>query len=67
MSHQIQPRFIHDKEGARSEVVLSIEDYQILIEAWEDLEDARDFEEAKRTTTDFLTLEQLKKELDREG
>lgn len=67
MSHQIHPRFIHDKEGARSEVVLSIEDYQTLIEAWEDLMDARDFEEAKLTTTDFLTFEELKKELDWEG
>ena len=43
----ITPQFITDHKGKKISVVLSIKDYQKLIEKLEDLEDVRLYDEAK--------------------
>ncbi|NUM53153.1 MAG: hypothetical protein HUU46_05875 [Candidatus Hydrogenedentes bacterium] len=55
----IVPRFIVDESGKRTQVVLSVRDYNRLLAAWEDVADARDFGEAKRTSKTFVPLSKL--------
>ena len=40
-------RYVVDENGKRVEVIMSIEEYERLIEALEDLEDVRLYDEAK--------------------
>jgi hypothetical protein len=43
----MEARYIVDENGKRTGVILSVEEYARLIEALEDLEDVRLYEEAK--------------------
>jgi hypothetical protein len=62
--------FVTDAEGRRTKVILDIEEYEKLLEALEDLEDAREHErvmEDVRTGREVLIpWEQAKREI-REG
>lgn len=40
-------RYVVDENGKRVEVIMSVEEYERLIEALEDLEDVRIYDEAK--------------------
>jgi len=43
----MEARYIVDENGKRMGVILSVEEYERLIEALEDLDDVRLYEEAK--------------------
>ena len=63
-------RYIVDEKGRRVSVILPVEEYERLIEALEDLEDARHYDEAKaaleRGESEVVPLEQTMREI-REG
>ncbi len=62
--------FIVDRAGNRKRVVLSIEEYERLVDAAEELEDLRLAEEARermrRGEAEFLPWEEAKKEIETE-
>ncbi len=66
----MEMRYIVDENGKRVSVVLPIEEYERLIEALEDLEDIRLYDEAKaaqeRGESEVVPLEQAMQEI-REG
>lgn len=49
MSHE---HYITDKKGKKISVVVSLKDYNRLIEAWEELEDIKDYDAAKLKKSD---------------
>ncbi len=63
-------RYVHDEAGRRVEVILSIEEYERLVEAAEELEDQRIHDEAlaemERTGAKPRPLEEVEAEIDRE-
>jgi predicted DNA-binding protein len=63
----INPRYIMDVEGEQTGVVLTMEEFKELIEAYEDLEDIKSCEEVKRKIasgeSETISLEQMKEEL----
>ena len=62
--------FVTDAEGRRTKVILDIEEYEKLLEALEDLEDAREhervMEDVRAGREELIPWEQAKREL-REG
>lgn len=60
-------RYVTDENGRRIDVVLSVEEYERLIEALEDAEDARAVDELRasvaRGEDEFIPYEQARKEL----
>jgi PHD/YefM family antitoxin component YafN of YafNO toxin-antitoxin module len=63
-------RYIVDENGKRTDVILPVEEYERMIEALEDLEDVRLYDEAKaalqRGESEVVPLEQAMREI-REG
>ncbi|MCK4541494.1 MAG: hypothetical protein KAU17_04570 [Spirochaetales bacterium] len=62
MSITITPRFITDAEGHKTDVVLSLNDFQILVAIAEELEDIKAFDKAMKTP-EFVDWEEAKKDL----
>ena len=66
----MEARYIVDEDGKRVSVILPIEEYERLIEALEDLDDVRVYDEAKaaleRGEDEVVPLEQAMREI-REG
>ena len=66
----MEARYIVDENGKRTGVILSVEEYERMIEALEDLEDVRLYDEAKaalqRDESEVVPLEQAMREI-REG
>jgi PHD/YefM family antitoxin component YafN of YafNO toxin-antitoxin module len=66
----MEARYIVDENGKRVSVILSVEEYERLIEALEDLEDVRLYDDAKaaleRGESEVVPLEQTMREI-REG
>jgi len=62
MMHDQQ--FITDPQGNRIGILLSMEDYNKLLEAWEELEDIRDYDMAKAKKSDTIPAEEAFKEIE---
>ena len=66
----MEARYIVDENGKRTGVILLVEEYERTIEALEDLEDVRLYDEAKaalqRGESEVVPLEQAMREI-REG
>jgi PHD/YefM family antitoxin component YafN of YafNO toxin-antitoxin module len=66
----MEARYIVDENGKRTGVILSVEEYERIIEALEDLEDVRLYDEAnaalQRGESEVVPLEQAMREI-REG
>jgi PHD/YefM family antitoxin component YafN of YafNO toxin-antitoxin module len=66
----MEARYIVDENGNRTDVILPVEEYERLIEALEDLEDVRLYDEARaalqRGESEVVPLEQAMREI-REG
>ncbi|MDZ7899466.1 MAG: hypothetical protein U5N85_15765 [Arcicella sp.] len=62
----INPKFIIDVEGKQT-VVLTVKEFNELMEAYEDLEDIKSCEEVKRKIasgeSETISMEQMKEEL----
>jgi|HubBroStandDraft_6_1064221.scaffolds.fasta_scaffold260873_2 PHD/YefM family antitoxin component YafN of YafNO toxin-antitoxin module len=59
-------QFITNEKGERIAVIVSIEDYEEMIEALEDLADIRAIDEAKASNETPIPLEQALAEIERE-
>jgi len=57
-------QFLVDERGNRTAVVLDLRRYQELLEAEEDLDDIRAYDEAKAQNDDVIPLEQALKEIE---
>ena len=55
------------KAGEKEQVVIPVEVYERLLEAWEDLEDIRAYDEAKAEGGETIPLEKVKRELGLSG
>ncbi len=66
----MEARYIVDESGKRTGVILSVEEYERLIGALEDLEDTRAADEARaaveRGDDEFIPYEQAREDLARE-
>lgn len=58
----IKPQFLIDKKGNKTAVVISMKDYNNLMEFIEDLEDAHDLLQAEKKATRFTPYEKFRKE-----
>jgi PHD/YefM family antitoxin component YafN of YafNO toxin-antitoxin module len=63
----VSTRYVVDENGKRVEVIMSVEEYERLIEALEDLEDVRIYDEAKaeieREGSKVVPWEQVRDEI----
>ncbi len=57
-------QFLVDERGNRTAVVLDLRRYQELLEAEEDLDDVRAYDEAKAANDEVIPLEQALKEIE---
>ena len=57
-------RFITDSAGNRVAVILDIDQYEALLDAVEDLEDLRAFDEAKASEDEAIPFEQAIREIE---
>jgi prevent-host-death family protein len=57
----VNPEYIINKKGNKKAVVLSVKEYEGIIELIEDLEDANDLLKAEREATSFTPYEKFRK------
>ncbi len=57
-------QYLVDEEGNRKAVLVPISDWQQIVEALEELDDIRAYDEAKRETSEVITFEQAVSEID---
>ena len=60
----VKERFVVDEQGNRTEVVLSIEDYERILEELEELESIRAFDAAKTSGEEAISAEQAFNEIE---
>jgi hypothetical protein len=60
----IHPHFIIDRSGKRISVVLTIEEYEAIMEELEELEDIRLFDEAKSSDEPGIPAEEAFKQIE---
>ena len=60
-TEHIEPRFVYDADGNKSEVLLKIADFERLIEALEEAQDVLDFDAAEATATEFIDVVELRR------
>ena len=63
----INPQYLVDDTGKRTAALLSIKEYQLLIQRLEDLEDILEMDAAVRTETDFRDYRDVQADLIKEG
>jgi hypothetical protein len=59
-----RPQFIVDEKGNRTGVILDMQSYEELLDAVEELEDIRAYDEAKALNEEAIPLEQAIKEIE---
>lgn len=60
----IHPQYVVDENADRKAVMLSIDDWAKVVEALEELEDIRAYDEAKRGSQDTVAFEQAVGEIE---
>ena len=60
----IHPQYLVDENADRKAVMLSIDDWEKVVEALEELEDIRASDEAKRGPQDTVAIEQAVSEIE---
>lgn len=63
---QTTPRYVTDGAGRRVVVILDLEQYEQLLDAAEELDDIRTYDEAKASSDEALPFEQAIREIERE-
>ncbi len=61
VSETVKPKYLVDEKGHKKAVVLSLKEYETIIELIEDLEDANDLLKAEREATSFTSYEKFRK------
>lgn len=57
----VKPEYIINKNGSKKAVVLSLREYENIVELIEDLEDANDLLRAEREATSFIPYDRFRK------
>ena len=65
MSASPSPRFVTDDEGNRVAVIVDLAFYDELLEAFEELEDIRAYDEAKEEGGEVIPFDQAMQEIER--
>ena len=60
-SETVKPKYLVDEKGHKKAVVLSLKEYETIMELIEDLEDANDLLKAEREATSFTPYEKFRK------
>jgi len=60
------PRYVTDIEGKRVAVILDLDQYEQLLDAAEELEDIRAYDEAKASGEDAIPFEQAVREIEQQ-
>ena len=63
----INPQYLVDNKGQKTSVLLSIKEYQHLMQRLEDLEDMLEMDAAVRTETDFRDYRDIQTDSIKEG
>jgi hypothetical protein len=63
--HNLKERYIIDKKGNRTGVILDIKDYKRLLEEAEELESIRAYDAAKVSGDEFIPFEQAVREIEK--
>ena len=63
----INPQYLVDEQGEKTGALLSIKEYQLLMQRLEDLEDMLEMDLAVQTETDFRDYQDIRDELSKEG
>ena len=61
VSETIKPKYLVDEKGHKKAVVLSLKEYEDIMELIEDLEDANDLLKAEREATSFTPYDKFRK------
>jgi PHD/YefM family antitoxin component YafN of YafNO toxin-antitoxin module len=61
VSETIKPKYLVDEKGHKKAVVLSLKEYENIMELIEDLEDANDLLKAEREATSFTPYDKFRK------
>jgi hypothetical protein len=59
----INPRYVFNSEGNQTDVILTVQEFNELVEGYEDSEDIAAYERAKALGSDTINWEQAKAEL----
>ena len=57
----VKPKYLINEKGLKKAVVLDLKQYEHILEALEDLEDANDLLKAERKATSFTPYEKFRK------
>lgn len=57
----VKPEYIINKKGSKKAVVLSLREYENIVELIEDLEDANDLLRAEREATSFIPYDKFRR------
>lgn len=63
----INPQYLVDEKGEKTSALLSIKEYQMLMQRLEDLEDMLEMDIAVQTETDFRDYQDIRDEFIKEG
>ena len=58
-----KPRFVVDESGNRTGVILDLSDYESLLKAWEEVSDCEDFDYARKSSEEFIPVQELRNRL----
>ena len=61
ISETVKPKYLVDEKGHKKAVVLSVKEYENIMELIEDLEDANDLLKAEREATSFIPYDKFRK------
>jgi hypothetical protein len=64
---KVQPQYVVDDKGKRRGVLLTLEEYQLLLDIAEDRIDAADLEEAISAGDELVPYDQVRQDLQRKG
>lgn len=66
MSPKVKPKFITDVNGRKKEVVLSLKEYEQLMDFLEDIQDSYELLKAEKTAKKFIPYEKFRETLKKE-
>lgn len=64
---KINPQYLFDDKGEKTSALLTIKEYQLLMQRLEDLEDIIEMDAAVETETEFRDYQDIRADLIKEG
>ena len=63
--NKITPKYITDEDGNKTSVILTIEEFDSIMEMLEDLEDVKSYDKSKSEPQSFRESEEVFKDIDK--